>query len=232
MIPQPRMAALVSVLVLLVSTAVYMMTLTPTVPFWDSGEFIAVAPILGVPHPPGTPFYVLLGRIATLVPWASIAERVNALSAIAAALAVFLTYLSSLRLIRLAQGGERQPWHEWVAIAAAGTGALLLAFSDAFWENAIEAEVYSLMSLAQILVFWLGLRWWEAHDRKPTVGPLDLAEQLLNLAVLIGQVFDCVAVNLPRHGFPPGLSVPPGSTCTRSACLTRPHVGPSRAVAR
>ena len=183
MIPQPRMAALVSVLVLLVSAAVYLMTLTPTVPFWDSGEFIAVATILGVPHPPGTPFYVLLGRIATLVPWASIAQRVNALSAIAGALAVFLTYLSALRLIRLSQGNERQPWHEWVAIAAAGTGALLLAFSDAFWENSIEAEVYSLMSLAQILVFWLGLRWWEAHDRKPTVGPLLTAVYIMWLCV-------------------------------------------------
>jgi hypothetical protein len=183
MIPQPRMAALVSVLVLLVSAAVYLITLTPTVPFWDSGEFIAVATILGVPHPPGTPFYVLLGRIATLVPWASIAQRVNALSAIAGALAVFLTYLSALRLIRLSQGNERQPWHEWVAIAAAGTGALLLAFSDAFWENSIEAEVYSLMSLAQILVFWLGLRWWEAHDRKPTVGPLLTAVYIMWLCV-------------------------------------------------
>jgi hypothetical protein len=183
MIPQPRMAALVSVLVLLVSAAVYLLTLTPTVPFWDSGEFIAVAQTLGIPHAPGTPFYVLLGRIATLVPWASIAERVNALSAVAAALAAFLTYLSALRLIRLSQGGSREAWHEWVAIAAAGTGALLLAFSDAFWENAIEAEVYALMSLAQILVFWLGLRWWEAHDRKPTVGPLMVALYIMWLCV-------------------------------------------------
>jgi hypothetical protein len=183
MISTQRMAALVSVLVLLLSASVHLLTLTPTVPFWDSGEYIAVATILGVPHPPGTPFYVLLGRIATLVPWASVAQRVNALSAIAAALAVWFTYLSTLRLIRLSQGAERKPWHEPVAIAAAATGALLLAFSDAFWENSIEAEVYQLMSLAQILVFWLGLRWWEAHDRKPTVGPLLLATYVMWLCV-------------------------------------------------
>ena len=183
MIPKPRMAALVSVLVFLIAFTVYMMTLTPTVPFWDSGEFIAVAKILGVPHPPGTPFFVLIARIATLVPWATIAQRVNALSALSAGLTIWLTYLTCLRLVRLAQGGERQPWQEWVAVAAAATGALLLAFSDNFWENSIEAEVYQMMSLAQILVFWLGLKWWEAHERKPTVGPLLLATYVMWLSV-------------------------------------------------
>jgi tetratricopeptide (TPR) repeat protein len=183
MIPKPRMAALVSVLVFCFAFAVYMLTLTPTVPFWDSGEFIAVANILGVPHPPGTPFFVLLARVATLVPWASVAQRVNALSALSAALTVWLTYLTCLRLIRLAQGTEREAWHEWVAVAAAGVGALMLAFSDGFWENSVEAEVYQMMSLAQVLVFWLGLRWWEAHDKKPTVGPLLLATYVMWLCV-------------------------------------------------
>jgi len=186
---QGRAAALVSVVVLLAAATVYFLTLTPTVPFWDSGEFIAVANILGVPHPPGTPFFVMLARVATLVPWASIAQRVNALSAVAAAICVWFTYLCTLRLIRLAQRGdgpepaERQPWQEWVAIAAAVVGALMLAFSDNFWENSIEAEVYQMMSLAQIIVFWLGLRWWEVHDRKPTVGPLLVATYVMWLCV-------------------------------------------------
>ncbi len=114
-----RVAGLVALLVLLISAVVYFLTLTPTVPFWDSGEFIGVSTILGIPHPPGTPFYVLVGRMATLVPLGSIAQRVNGLSALAAALCVFLTYLSILRIARAAQGGERQPWHEWAAIAGA-----------------------------------------------------------------------------------------------------------------
>ncbi len=183
MIPTQRSAALISVFVLLFAATVYFLTLTPTVPFWDSGEFIAVATILGIPHPPGTPFYVLLARIATLVPWASIAQRVNALSAVAAALTVWLTYLSTLRLIRVAQGDDRKPWQEWVAVLAAAVGALLLAFSDAFWGNSVEAEVYQLMSLAQILVFWLGLKWWEAHGSKPSVGPLLVATYVMWLCV-------------------------------------------------
>ena len=201
-----RAAIGVSLVVFLIAAAVYFITLTPTVPFWDSGEFIAVSYILGIPHPPGTPFYVMLGRIATLIPIATIAQRVNGLSALASALAVWVSFLTMLKLIRLAQGrgpsgrgAERSVAvaldedqkvsppsvrsDEWIAIVGAASGALLLAFSDNFWENSIEAEVYSMMSLAQILVFWLGLRWWEAHEKRPTVGPLLVGVYVMWLCV-------------------------------------------------
>ena len=178
-----RVAAGLGILAFLWAAVVYFITLTPTVPFWDSGEFIAVSYILGIPHPPGTPFYVLLGRIATLVPWASVAQRVNALSAVPAALAVLVTFFVTLKMIRLSQGKERTRTQEILALIGAFTGAMLLAFSDAFWENAIEAEVYALMSLAQILVLWLGLKWWEAHEQRPTVGPLLVAVYVMWLCV-------------------------------------------------
>ncbi|TMQ70991.1 MAG: DUF2723 domain-containing protein [Candidatus Eisenbacteria bacterium] len=178
-----RVALWVSLVVFLIAATVYFITLTPTVPFWDSGEFIAVSYILGIPHPPGTPFYVMLGRLATMVPIASIAQRVNGLSALSSAFAVLFTYLVTLRLIRLAQGSERRPVDEWIAVAGAATGALLLAFSDNFWENSIEAEVYSMMSLAQILVLWLGLRWWEDHEQRPTAGPLLVCVYVMWLCV-------------------------------------------------
>ncbi|HEY3216989.1 MAG TPA: DUF2723 domain-containing protein [Candidatus Eisenbacteria bacterium] len=178
-----RAALWLGLVVFLVAAAVYLITLTPTVPFWDSGEFIAVSYILGIPHPPGTPFYVLIGRIATMIPWATVAQRVNALSALASALAVLITFLTTLRLIRLAQGPNRSTQDEWLARIGALTGAWMLAFSDSFWENSIEAEVYSLMSLAQILVLWLGLRWWEAHEKRPTAGPLLLCVYVMWLSV-------------------------------------------------
>ena len=104
--PARRATYGLALLVFLISVSVYLITLTPTVPFWDAGEFIAVSNILGIPHPPGTPLYVLLGRIATLIPWRSIAERVNALSALPAAFAIVLTYLTTLKFIRLAMGGS------------------------------------------------------------------------------------------------------------------------------
>jgi tetratricopeptide (TPR) repeat protein len=193
-----RVTPALAALVFLGSAFVFLTTLTPTVPFWDSGEFIAVSKILGIPHPPGTPLYVLLGRLVSMVPWATVAQRLNGFSAVSSALAVMLTYLTALRLIRLAQGraqggedvaapsaGEKPTWFDAETLAQIGavTAALLLAFSDNFWENAIEAEVYSMMSLAQILVFWLGLKWWDAHEKKPSVAPLLLCVYVMWLCV-------------------------------------------------
>ena len=69
---------------LLVTQVVYLQTMTMTCPFWDSGEFIATSYILGIPHPPGTPLYVLIGRLFTLLPFfPQVAARVNWLSALA-----------------------------------------------------------------------------------------------------------------------------------------------------
>ena len=126
---------------------------------------------------------MLIGRVASMLPFGSVAERLNGLSAIASALTVVVTYFTTLRLIRLAQGAARKPSDEPIAVLGAFVGAMLLAFSDTFWESASEAEVYALMSLAQILVFWLGLRWWEAHERKPVAGPLLLCVYLMWLSV-------------------------------------------------
>ncbi|TMQ69784.1 MAG: DUF2723 domain-containing protein, partial [Candidatus Eisenbacteria bacterium] len=123
------------------------------------------------------------------------------------ALAVMLTYLTTLKFIRLAMRGtgpEPQrpkggaappagaaavpaaaglPWPELVAHVGAVVGALMLAFSDVFWENSVEAEVYQMMSFATALVLWLGLRWWEEHEKKPTAGPLLLAVYVMWLSI-------------------------------------------------
>ncbi len=170
--------------IFLLTLYVYARSMTPTVPFWDSGEFIATSYILGIPHPPGTPLYVILGRLASMwLPWASVAQRVNGLSAVASALAVALTFLVTLKLIRLCQPAPRTKTDEIVAWLGGIVAALMLAFSDTFWENGTEAEVYAMMSLAQILVFWLGLKWWEAHEVRPTIGPLLLITYVMWLCV-------------------------------------------------
>lgn len=164
--------------VVAVALGVYLVTISPTVAFWDAGEFIATSYILGIPHPPGTPLYVLIGRIFTLIPFAStIAIRVNILSAVFSALAVGLIYRSVVLLARRWLGfGDA--W--WVHLGA-GCGALVLAFSDAFWNSAVEAEVYGLSAFFMALVLYLGLLW--AKDPSHGSRPLYLLLYLLALSV-------------------------------------------------
>ena len=92
---QARFNQILSILVLIISFIVYFDTMAPSVSYWDCGEFIAVSYTLGVPHPPGSPLFLLLGRIASMIPFSEdIAFRVNILSPIASAFAVFFLYLS------------------------------------------------------------------------------------------------------------------------------------------
>ena len=141
---------------------VYARTLTPTVPFWDSGEFIATSYILGLPHPPGNPVYTMLGRMMTLLPFASIAWRVNFMSALASATACFFTFLFASRAIRRTFGDAADTGLSWLASGAGGlVAAFFLAFGSSFWDSAIEAEVYSLSSAIIAFVVWLSFEWWD-----------------------------------------------------------------------
>ena len=79
-----RLNRILAFLVLIISTFTYLRTVAPTTSFWDCGEFITSAYILGVPHPPGAPLYLLIGRIFSMIPFAAdIALRVNVISGIA-----------------------------------------------------------------------------------------------------------------------------------------------------
>lgn len=141
------------------SQIVYLLTLTPTCPFWDSGEFIATSYTLGIPHPPGTPFYVLIGRLFTLLPFGSIAQRVNYLSALASSLAAVFAYLVALDIFRWQERGRAARTPLAIGILGAIAAGLFTAFSRTFWENALEAEVYGLSSAVMMGAFWLSLRW-------------------------------------------------------------------------
>jgi tetratricopeptide (TPR) repeat protein len=155
----------VAAAVFLTTLAVYSITLTPSCPFWDSGEFIATSQVLGIPHPPGTPLYVLIGRLFAMVPVATVAVRVNWLSALSSALAVLFTFLLTVRLLRYTQGEERTRADEVIAWTGGACAAFFVAFSNTFWESAIEAEVYALSSWMQVFILYLGVKWWEGLER-------------------------------------------------------------------
>ncbi|HEX5032499.1 MAG TPA: DUF2723 domain-containing protein [Candidatus Eisenbacteria bacterium] len=163
--------ALFAALSFFVPLLAYIRTITPTVPFWDSGEFIATSYILGLPHPPGNPVYTMLGRVMTFLPFETIAWRVNFMSSLASALACFFTFLFTARAIRRTfgngAGGDAEssaPASDlaWVASGVGGlVAALFLAFGSSFWDSAIEAEVYSLSSAIIAFVVWLSFVWWD-----------------------------------------------------------------------
>jgi tetratricopeptide (TPR) repeat protein len=190
-----RLNALIGLLVFLFTFSVYAYCVTPTVPYWDSGEFIATSYILGVPHPPGTPLYVLIGRLFSMIPFSSIAVRVNILSSFSSALAVLFTYLITVRIVRKNFMSEvtGSPWLAWVGGVVA---AFFMAFSTTFWDNAIEAEVYGPASAIMTLCVWLGLYWWDRQEEQQNDRIIWLILYILFLAVGIHMgtflVFPCI----------------------------------------
>jgi len=152
-------------LLFVVSFVVYFRTIAPTTSFWDCGEFIACAYNLGVPHPPGAPFYLLLGRVFTLIPWAAdIGLRVNIISAISTALTIMFTYLIIVKLISFWRGQGNSPEDQLIRYGGGIIGALAFAFSDSLWFNAVEAEVYAISMFFTAVIVWLILAWHEKAD--------------------------------------------------------------------
>ncbi|MCE2439505.1 MAG: DUF2723 domain-containing protein [Candidatus Latescibacteria bacterium] len=148
--------------VFLISLAVFVKTAAPTVSFWDSGEFIACAFTLGIPHPPGAPLYLLIGRLFTMFPvWVDPAFPMNLISAITSALAVLFLYLITVRLVLLGWGGGERGLIRVSGVVGGAVAALMLAFSDTFWYNAVETEVYGFSTMLMAMSLWLGLRWME-----------------------------------------------------------------------
>ncbi len=152
-----------SISAILISLIIYWITKAPTLSFWDCGEFIAASYIMGVPHPPGYPMYIILGRFISMLPISpDIAVRVNLLSVFGATASVFVAYWLILRVVV----GWREKISEGLGKIGAGigafTGSIIMGFSYTFWANAVEAEVYTISMFLMLLVNYLAFHW--AHD--------------------------------------------------------------------
>ncbi len=149
--------------VFLVAAVVYMLTLEPTLSFWDCGEFISSSYRLEVGHPPGAPLFMILARFFSL--FASgpdqVAYMVNTVSAMASALTIaFLYWTIAYFARRMIIKDNEYTWGKTIAvIAASAIGALAYTFSDTFWFSAVEGEVYATSSLFTAMVFWAILKW-------------------------------------------------------------------------
>jgi len=154
--PWGRLSNLPALTIFVVALAVYLATLAPTLTWAhdgaDGGDLIAATWVLGVPHPPGYPTYVLLGRLFLLWPLGDPAYRLNLMSAVAAAGTVTLVYLIAIEI-------TAANWRDHALAATAASATLTFAFSPLFWSQAVIAEVYALNALFAALVIYLLLRW-------------------------------------------------------------------------
>ena len=150
-----------------ITAGVYLYTVAPTLSFWDCGEFIASSYTLAVPHPPGTPLYVLIGKVwllivglfAAILPISQeIAWQMNLLGISFTILTVVFLYKMILRIFRMLYHGDIDSSHLIIAFAT----CLGTAFFFTIWRNAIETEVYAAATFVFVLVNYLGLLWYDS----------------------------------------------------------------------
>jgi hypothetical protein len=161
----------------------YLFSLAPSVTFWDAGEFIASMKILGIPHPPGTPLFVLLGHVwGHALPVGEFAWRTNLLSAVFSAAAAGLWFLVAHEtLVRAMPGGDRSTirLRRLGAVAA----AVLIGFTFTNWQNSNETEVYGIASLIVASIAWLCFKWRAARGSSRAMRYLVLIAYLLGVSI-------------------------------------------------
>jgi len=142
----------------------FLQTVQRTTSFWDCGEFIATSYILGVPHPPGASFFNLLGRVFALLPiGGEIAWRINLISVFSSAFAILFMYLV-LKEVMEYFFPVRNIKQNIINSFSAGSAALITAFCDTFWFNAVEAEVYALAMCFLFIATYLAMLWYKKQD--------------------------------------------------------------------
>lgn len=175
--------------VFLIAFIVYFLTVSPTGSFWDCGEFIAVSNELEVPHPPGAPLYLLLGRLFAIFSFGNVekvAFWINMLSVVASAFtALFTTWIVTyLGRKVVSQNGDNLSASQTIAIMFAGAvGGLTCTFADSIWFNAVEAEVYASSSFFTAIVVWLMFKWEARADEPDNQRWLILIAYVMGLSV-------------------------------------------------
>ncbi|MEA2766029.1 MAG: hypothetical protein QOK07_2433 [Gemmatimonadaceae bacterium] len=168
-IPAAIAAALVFIL--------YLLTLAPSVAMWDTGEYMAATKVLGLPHPPGNPFFLLLGHaFATLPIPVSYGARINILAALASALSAGFWFLITERIV------SRWILERWQRLVVAGLATLIGATAFTVWnQSVVNEKVYTVSLLFFTIVSWLMIEWMENPDSPNADRLLILVAFLLGL---------------------------------------------------
>ncbi len=146
-----------------ISFLVYALTVEPTVSFWDAGEYIASSALLEVAHPPGAPLLQMIGAFFSMFATdkTNIALMVNYVSVVASAFTILFLFWTITNLLnKMVRLNKNSHIYESILILGSGLiGSLAFTFSDSFWFNATETEVYAVASLVMAMLLWLGLKW-------------------------------------------------------------------------
>ena len=161
-----RINNLIGWVVFLIAAAVYIMTAEAGGSLWDCGEFVSSCFKVQIPHPPGAPLFVIIGRVFIVLfgdnPLTA-AKAVNIMSALASAFTILFLFWTITHFARKIMGiktNETISGAQLISVMGAGVvGALAYTFSDSFWYSAVEGEVYALSSFFTAIVFWAILKW-------------------------------------------------------------------------
>jgi hypothetical protein len=195
---------LIGWLVFIVAAVVYLLTMESSASFWDCSERIVAAYKLEVPHPPGAPFFMLMGNFFTLFAFGDVTKvaiMMNSMSALAASFTILFLFWSITHISRklVLKNNEEPTLGQTIAILGSGAiGALAFTFTDSFWFVAVEAEAYATSSMFTALVFWAILKWENVADQPHSnrwlvliayIMGLSIGVHLLNLLTIPALVF-------------------------------------------
>lgn len=171
-----RINNITGLVVCMIACAVYLLTAEAGGSLWDCGEFVSSAYKLQVPHPPGAPLFVMIGRLFIIFfgnnPNTA-AKAVNVMSALVSGFTILFLFWTITHFAKKIVQKETEVLenNEVIAVIAAGAvGALAYTFSDSFWFSAVEGEVYALSSFFTAIVFWAILKWEHAVDEEEQTG--------------------------------------------------------------
>jgi len=171
----------------ILATVVYTLTLEPTMPFWDCGEFISSVHKLEVGHPPGAPLFMLIGRVfSAFVDPPMVPVMINFLSALCSGLTIVFLFWSITHMALKFFSTDRNSLtsgQTWAVLGSGLIGAVGYTFSDTFWFSAVEAEVYAMSSLFTAIVFWAILKWESVVDEGGELRWIVLIAYLMGLSI-------------------------------------------------
>ena len=164
-------------LVTLATLVLYLITLAPSTAMWDTSEYIAAAYTLGLPHPPGNPLFVIIGRVFSILPIASsVAVRINILAAICSAVSAGMWFLVTERVL-VGWFTER-----WQRVTGGVLAALIGATAFTVWnQSVVNEKVYTVSLVGIAIIAWLMIRWSDDPDGRKADRILVLVAYLCGL---------------------------------------------------